>query len=118
MPEYNLEAEIKDVLRLTDKDAFDADAPWFVRYSTWLAEIGDALQALAKTFSDDDLDSLQLPLIRAAEKVWDEVVVPYDVPNVPAFAERWVESSLRAAIPAFIGEAISRAKAVNSGDEA
>lgn len=105
---HDLEAEIRDILELTQGGAFEPDTPWYLRLATWACELGDAVHAVALTIEAGEVEKFRQPLVMAAYKLWDDVIVPFDVPNVPEFIETYVESAIRPTIPAVVDEALSR----------
>lgn len=107
---HDLEKEIRDVIELTQPDAFDPDTPIYARLTKWACELGDAIHAVSLKVEAGELDAFRKPLTDAALRVWDEKIVPMDIPTLPEFAERYVESCIRPLIPAAIDEVVARAK--------
>lgn len=106
--DHDVAKEIRDVIALTQPDAFPPDASALLKFSTWGCELADAVHAVAEKWEDGDLSELQAPAIAAAETVWDELIVPLDVPNVPEIFEKMIEGQIRGMIPAAVGSLFAR----------
>lgn len=70
-------------------------------------ELAEAVHA-AVSGLDGDRSKLKAEATVLALKVFDDVVVPYDVPNVGAVVESWIEQTIRGAIPTLVSAAFDR----------
>lgn len=109
MHKHDLEKEIRDVLKLTDADAFAAGTSRAMKATTWLCEVSDALHALASKLDEGQLASLAIPATGIVLQVWDDVVVPQDMPGIPAGVELMIESSIRSMLPSIVFSAFALA---------
>lgn len=106
--DHDVAKEIRDVIALTEPDAFPPSASVLYRLTTWACEIADAVHAVAEKWETGDLKDLEPAAIEAALAIWDDVIVPLDVPRVPEVFERILEGQIRGAIPTTIGGLFAR----------
>lgn len=70
-------------------------------------ELAEAVHAAAITW-EGDRSELKAKATVLALKVFDDVVVPYDMPNVGPVVESWIESTIRGTIPTLVSAAFDR----------
>jgi len=87
----SIKQQIKDVIRLIDDPEWLAMGP-FRKGQVLGAEIAEATGMVLRALDPDAIDT-QLPeFISAAEELYDEYLVPIDIPNVPDRIEKWAEN--------------------------
>lgn len=109
MSEPNLVDEIRDIIALTEPDAFEPGTPTYLLVTRWLREIAEAADAIANKLRAQDLGELVQPATEAALLAFDKVVVPIDLP-MNNILERMVEAQVRAAIPGVVAAAFTYAQ--------
>lgn len=73
-------------------------------------ELAEAVHAAAAGL-EGDRAKLKADATVLALRVFDDVVVPYDIPNVGPVVESWIESTIRGAIPTLVSTAFDRVPA-------
>lgn len=73
-----------------------------------LEETAEAVHAAAQGW-DGDRDQLEAQATKVVLQLFDDVIVPYDIPGIGAMTETWLEMSLRAALPGVVAAAFDRA---------
>lgn len=102
--------EFSDVLSLTKPDSFAADTPIHVYITTWTKELADVAHSISVGLDNEQIESVR-PLVHSETlRVWDEIIVPYDLKNVPNWVETFAESRLRDSIPALVDTVFDTAK--------
>jgi hypothetical protein len=109
MSEPNLVEEIRDIIALTEPDAFEPGTPPYLLVTSWLKEIAEAADAIARKLHARALGELVAPATEAALLAFDELMVPIDLP-MNNILERMVESQVRAAIPGVVAAAFAYAQ--------
>lgn len=104
---HNLEQEIRDVLALTDAGAMADLSPLLV-VTTWAEELAEAAHAVALEYESGEREQLKRAATQAALDIWDKVIVPQDIPQIPEMIELWVESSVRSFIPNIVASLFDR----------
>lgn len=98
----DLRKELQDVLDLRKPDTFDNDTPFHEIITTWLKEVGDLALAVSKRVSQADFTEARDVVKDHVLQFYDDVVVPYDFPNIPNLWEGLIESTFRDQIPSII----------------
>lgn len=115
MPEKTIREEIEDVilLSLSETELVGKSLP--VQLLTWFKEIVDVVDAIADKPFESDRAEIEKEVVEAALEVWDEGVVPYDVPAVGPYLETMIEQQLRSLIAPAVAAAFARAAAREEG---
>ena len=98
---HKLADEIRDVLRLSEPGAL-ADLSPLLIVTTWAEEIAEAAHAAAVAYESVDREQLVVATTEMALQVWDDQIVPQDIPGLPEPIEKLVESSIRSMIPSLV----------------